>query len=82
MVLLHELNIYIYFEIYGIFLRDPENKLSKCFDDSKSCSFIPVKLAQQFKIKSHFEFFDPALGEGQLYGDAASRDLRYMCEGS
>ena len=55
------------------------NKLSSCSDGSKSVTFVPVKSEQQFKIKSHFGIFYHSIGEGQLYDDASSQALKFIC---
>ena len=43
----------------------PGNKLSSCFDYSKSSAFVPGHRAQQFNMHDHYGIFDPAIGEGQ-----------------
>ena len=45
-----------------ILLREPGNKRSSRFDDSKSDTFVPGKSAQHFKMQSHFGIFDPEIG--------------------
>ena len=43
-------------------------------------AFISGHSGQQFNMKSHFGIFDPIVGEVQLYYDASSKDLIWMCE--
>ena len=44
--------------------------------DSKYWTFILGKLENKIKIQSHFGMFDPVIGEGQWYDDAASHALK------
>ena len=51
-------------------------KLSSWYDNSKHRALIIGKSEKQFKIQSHFGIFDPIIGEGQWYEDAASQALK------
>ena len=63
-----------------ILWREPGNKRLSCFDDYKSDAFIPVQSAQHFKIQSHFGIYDPEIGEGWWYDDAAAQAIERICE--
>ena len=66
--------------IFNLILwREPGNKTSSCFYDSKSGAFIPGQSSQEFKIQSHFGSFDPEIREGQWYEYTSSQDIRCMC---
>ena len=66
--------------MWNLFFERNQGKTIIFSDGFKSGSFVPVLSEQHFKIQSHFVIFDPEIGEEKLYNDAASQDLRYMCE--
>ena len=73
-------NLYMFWCTWNLILwREPGNKTSSCFYDSKSGAFIPGQSSQEFKIQSHFGSFDPAIREEQWCDDASSQDIRRMC---
>ena len=73
-------HLYLFWNIRNsIFWREAGNKISRCTDDSKSGSFIPIQSEQRFKIQSHFKILDPVIVEGRLYDEESSQDLRCMC---
>ena len=54
-------------------------KLSRCSDNSKYGAFVLGKSGQQLKIQSYFGIFDPVIGDGKWYDDAASQALKSIC---
>ena len=71
----------MFWNIWNLILwREVIKKRWSYSDDSKYGAFILGKSEQQFKIQSHFGIFDPVIGEGQWYDDAASHAIKFICE--
>ena len=71
----------MFWNIWNLVLwRKAEKKISSCSDDYKYGEFSLGKSEQKLKTQSHFEIFDPVIGEGQWYDDAESHDLKFRCE--
>ena len=65
--------IYMFLNIRNLILsREPGNKRSSCFYDSKYGAFIPGQSAQQFKMQPYLGIFDPTIGEGKWHDDETS----------
>ena len=71
----------VFWIMWGLMLwREAGNERSSFSGYYKYGAFVIVKSEQELKIKSHFGIFDPVIGEGQLYYDTASLDLRCICK--
>ena len=59
-------------------MKESRNKWLSYFEYYKSGAFIPGQSEQQLKIQFHFLRFNPVVGEGKWYDDAASQVLKCM----
>ena len=71
---------HMFWNIWNLFWREAWKKQWSCSDDSKYRAFILGQSEQQFKIQDHFGILYPIIGEGKWYDDAASQDLKFICE--
>ena len=74
-------HIYMFWNIRNLILwREAVKKRWIFSGNYKYGELILGQSEKKYKIQSHFGIFGPVIVEGQLYDDAASHAIKFICE--